>query len=256
MFDNVVSRFSRGQNNETDQGIFSDLYVNNRVGVLHEYSQDFDQYVAGDWTQTLNGGTAALVAGDGGLLALTSAVSVIASIQKNPAGFQLAKNFRTWGRVITQLDSLLGSTIFGLLNATATPFTGASQTDGAYFTSAVTTGEISFNVAVGGVISTVDTGVAIVAGSPFIASFYYDGGVYAAAPNGRVVYQLSGTGVTAKVRGEIAIPASGTIAAFPGAVNITPTLGVNASTAVARVLTTDLLYFAKDRANINATPAF
>jgi hypothetical protein len=256
MFDNVVSRFSKGANNETDQGIFSDLYVQNRVGTIHEYSQDFDQYVAGDWTTTLNGGSSALVAGDGGLLALTSAVSAIASIQKNPADFQLALGFRAWGRIMTQLDSLLGSTIFGLLNATTTPFTGASQTDGVYFTSAVTTGEISLNVAVGGVISTLDTGVAIVVGSPFTASFYYDGGVYAAAPNGRIVFQISGTGVTAKARGEIAVPASGTIAAFPGAVNITPTLGVNASTAVARVLTTDLLYFAKDRANINATPAF
>ena len=256
MFDNVVSRFSKGLNNETDQGIFSDLYVNNRVGVLHEFPEDFDKYAAGDWKLTLNGGTSALVAGDGGLHALTSAVSVIASIQKNPANFQLAKGFRAWGRIITQLDSLLGSTIFGLLNATTTPFTGASQTDGVYFTSAVTTGEISFNVAVGSVISTLDTGVAIVAGSPFTASWYYDGGAYAAAPNGRVVFQLSGAGVTAKTRGEIVVPTSGTIAAFPGAVNITPTLGVNASTAVARVLTTDLLYFAKDRANINATPAF
>jgi hypothetical protein len=255
MFDNVVSRFSKGLNNETDQGIFSDLYVNNRTGVLHEYSQDFDQYVAGDWTVT-GAGSAALAAGDGGLLALTSPVSTFQSMQKNPANFQFAKGFRSWGRILTQLDSLLGSTIFGLLNVTVTPFTGASQTDGIYFTSAVTTGEISLNVAVGGVISTLDTGTAIVVGSPFTASFYYDGGVYATAPNGRIVFQISGAGVTAKARGEIAVPASGTIAAFPGAVNITPTLGVNASTAVARVLTTDLLYFAKDRANINATPAF
>jgi len=255
MLDNVVSRFPKGLNNETDQGVFSDLYVTNRVGTVHEYTQHFDQYVAGDWTTTLNGGSAALVAGDGGLLALTSAVSAIASIQKNPANFQLAKGYRSWGRIVTQLDSLLGSTIFGLLNATTTPFTGASQTDGVYFTSAVTTGEISINVAVGGVISTLDTGVAIVVGSPFTASFYYDGGVYA-LPNGRVIFQLSGAGVTAKARGEILVPASGTISAFPGAVNIAPTIGVNASTAVARVLTTDLLYFAKDQSNINATPAF
>lgn len=261
MFDNVVSRFGPGLNNTTGlkggtNGIFSDLYVPDRIGKVHEYSQDFDQYIAGDWTQTLNGGSAALVAGDGGLLALTSAVSVIASIQKLPAAFQLAKGFRAWGLVTTQLDSLLGSTIFGLLNATTTPFTGASQTDGIYFTSAVTTGEISVNVAVGGVISTVDTGAAIVVGSPFTAAFYYDGGVYAAAPNGRIVWQISGAGVSANVRGEILVPASGTIAAFPGAVNITPTLGVSASTAVARVLTTDRIYAAKDRENINATPIF
>jgi hypothetical protein len=228
------------------------------LGKVHEYSNDFDTFLgatATDWTETLNGGTAALVAGDGGLLALTSAASVIASIQKNPANFQLALGFRSWGFMGLQLDSLLGSIIAGLLNVTTTPFTGASQTDGVYFTSAVTTGELSLNVAVGGVISTLDTGVHIVAGSPFTAAWYYDGGDYY-VPTGRIVFQVTGAGVSANARGEILVPASGTIAAFPGATNIAPTLGVSASTAVARVLTSDYLYFAKDRANINATPAF
>jgi hypothetical protein len=260
MFDNAVSRFGPGLNNVvggngSTNGILSDLYVPDRIGKVHEYANDFDSYNATDWTVT-GAGTAALVAGDGGLLNITSAVSAFQSIQDNPAAYQLAKGFRAWFQSRVALDSLLGNIIAGILNVTATPFTGASQTDGAYFLSAVTTGALSFNVAVGGVIASVATGVSLVAASQAVLSWYYDGGVYAAAPLGRVVWEASGAGVTANARGEIAIPASGTISAFPGAVNIASVLGVNASTAVARVLTVDSLYTAKDRTNILVTPAF
>lgn len=255
MLDNALSRFPKGLNNESDQGIFSDLYLPFRVGKVHEYPNDFDQFTAGDWTST-GAGSAALTAGDGGLLLLTSPVSTFQSLQKLPANFQLAKGFRSWYQTRVTLDSFLGTIIAGLLNVTATPFTGASQTDGAYFLSAVTTGLLSFNVAVGGVIASVATGVGLVAASQAALSWYYDGAVYASAPLGRVIWEVTGAGVTASARGEIAVPASGTITAFPGAVNLSETWGVNASTAAARVLTIDSVYAAKDRANINATPAF
>ena len=262
MFDNVVTRFGPGLNNETNakggsNGLLSDLYVPNRIGKVHEFSIDFDapSYDATDWTQQLNAGTIALVAGDGGLLALTSAVSAITSQELNPANFQLAKGLRTWYKTVVSVDAVLGLTINGLLNATATPFTAGSQTDGAFFLSDAT-GALSFVVAVGGVKTTVAVGASLVAGQFASLGWYYDGGCYAAAPLGRVVYEVTGPGVTATVRGEVAIPASGTIAAFPGAVNIGPVMGVSASTAVARILTVDYVYAAKDRDNINASPNF
>lgn len=255
MFDNRVTRYTPGLNSSTDQGIFSDLYLQDRMGKVHEYSNDFDQFVAADWVNT-GAGTAALVAGDGGLLAITSAVSVFQSLQKTPANYQMTKNFRTWFRAQASLDSIVGNILAGLLNVTVTPFTGASQTDGAYFLSVVTTGVLTFNVAAGGVISSVNTGVVLVNAALANLAFYYDGAVYPSAPFGRVVWEVSGPGVSANARGAIAVPAAGTIAAFPGAVNLTPTLAVNAPTAVARLLTVDSLYVAKDRSNINATPAF
>lgn len=258
MFDNQVTRFGPGLNNETaingdTNGLFSDLYVQNRIGKVHEYSNDFDQYVANDWVVT-GVGTAALIAGDGGLLQITSPVSTFQSLQKGPAAFLLAKNFRAWGLATVNLDSLLGTIIAGLLNVTTTPFTGASQTDGIYFLSTVTTGALSFNIAVGGTITSVNTGVNLVAGSAANLAWYYDGAVYAAGqPNGRVVWSISGAGVSAPARGEIAVAAAST---FPGATLVTPTLSVNASTAVARNLVVDRVYFAKDRSNINASPVF
>jgi hypothetical protein len=272
MFDNATTRLYPAMNNVRDTVIFSDFPVPDRIDVIHEYPQDFDDYFgpattaaspAGGWTLSGAGGTAALVAGDGGILSVVAAVSTFAAVQKTPAAFPMSKGKRAWFTTQMNVDSVLGLVIAGLLNATATPFTGASQTDGAYFLS-TNTGALSFNVAVGGVISSVNilgpTGAAIALVPGAVAnanlSFYYDGGNYAAAPLGRVVWQVDGPGVTANARGEIAIPAAGTIAAFPGAVNLAPIVGVSASTAVARTLLTDKLYAAKDELNILSTPPF
>lgn len=248
MFDNGVTRFPPGLTNARENGILSDMYVPDRIGRVHEYTNDFDAYAAADWTQQLNAGTIALTAGDGGLLALTSAAGAIVTQEKAPANFTLALGLRAWFRGIAEVDNVLGLIVLGMMNATATPFTGASQTDGVFMLTD-NTGAISIVVAVGGVLTTVVTGVSVVAGQFFTFSWYWDGGCYAAAPNGRIVYELTGT--SANVRGAIPAPAN-----FPGATAIGPVMGVSASTAVARVLTVDLIYAAKDRANINATPAF
>lgn len=252
MFDNSVSRFAQGQTNTRDQGIMSDLYVNDRIGKIHEYSQDFDQFIAGDWTVTLGGGSQALIAGDGGINQLQSAASAATLIQKTPANYQLAKTFRTWGRFTSQIDSILGAVFHGLVNATVAPFTPANVTDGIYMLTDGT-GAVSFAIAVGGVRTIVAANVLLVAAAQYQYSFYYDGAVYASAPNGRVVHELSGPGVSAKVRIAQVVPAGN---AFPGAVNLAPISGVNATTAVARTMLLDTIWVAKDRANINATQAF
>lgn len=261
MFDIKVTRYPGGITNLVDSSIFSDMYVEDRASKIHEYLQDFDQYVAADWVNT-GAGSAALTAGDGGLLLLSSAVSAFQSLQKTPAAFQNVKGFRTWGRVTAALDSLVGNILAGLLNVTVTPFTGASQTDGIYFTSAPTTGLLTGNVAVGGAIvsasmvGTNGTQVALVAGAQANLAWYYDGGCYSAAPNGRIIFDASGPGVTSRSRISIPIPASGSGSAFPGTTLVTPTLAVNAPTAVVRTLTVDLAWAFKDRTNPNAPPLF
>lgn len=250
MFDNTVTRLPPGVNIHKDNATFSDMYVPDRINKIHEYSQDFDQYIAADWVQTLNGGSAALQAGDGGLLLLTTVASNFASVAKTPANFQLARGFRAWYRATLTVDALVGLTLNGALNATATPFTVGSQTDGIFFLTS-NTGAVSIVVAVGAVQVVTATGVSIVAGQPATFAWYYDGGCYGQAPNGRVVWSTSVNGII--TRGVVNIPASGTIAAFPGAVNISPITAVSASTAVIRTLSTDMLYLAKDRVNPNTT---
>ncbi len=248
MFDNGVTRYPPGLNNARENGMFSDMYVPERIQRVHEYANDFDQFVVGDWTQQLNGGAIALAAGDGGLITLTSAASAITSQQKNPGAWTLAAGLRTWYMMRAAVDNVLGLLFLGLANNTATPFTAGNITDGVYMLTD-NAGNVSVVVAVGGVKTTVATGVKVVGGQQFVFSAYWDGACYGAAPNGRVVYELTGT--SAPVRGGIAAPAN-----FPGATVLTQQMGVSASTAAARVLTVDALYTAKDRSNINATPAF
>lgn len=263
MFDNRVTRLSPGTNNVKENSVFSDMFVNDRIGKVHEYSQDFDQYIAADFTVTLGGGAVAQVAGDGGLLTLTTAVSAATIVQKTPAAFQLAKGLRAWGRFMVSVDSILGATILGLINATAAPFTAANITDGIYLLTDGT-GAVSLILAVAGAKTTLASGITLIGGGVFVFDWYYDGAVYAAAqPNGRVIYELRNlpgftAGVSANFRGEIGggNAAQFMPAAFPGAVNLSPIVAVNATTAVARVLTVDTIYVAKDRTNVNASTAF
>lgn len=253
MFSNIVTRYPNGVTNARETSILSDISIEDRIGRFHSYEQDFDQYIATDYTLTLNGGAVAAIAGDGGLITLTTAVSALTSLQKTPAAFVTAKNFIEIGSFVATVDNLLGLVFAGVLNVTATPFTGASQTDGIYFTTA-TTGVITANIAVGGVItSVVMPNTLLVAGSPASFTFYYDGALYPAAPNGRVIFDVSGAGVTASSRTEIIVP---TASVFPGATVTTPTVAVSATTAAARTLTLDRVWVAKARQNPNASPVF
>jgi hypothetical protein len=252
MYDTQVTRFKGGLINASDSGIFSDLYIPERITKMHEYPQDFDQFIAADWTLTLNAGTAALAAGDGGLLLLTTVASNFVSVQKTPTHYVLQKGFRSWFQARLNVDNILGAVIAGLINVTAAPFTPANITDGIYFLTDGT-GALSGIVAVGGVKTTVALGSLLVGGSLATLSWYYDGGVYAAAPNGRIIFEVKGAGVSVSARGSVVLPAGTT---FPAATNLTTTVGVSATTAAVRTLSVDLLYPIKDRENINATPAF
>jgi hypothetical protein len=263
MFDNQVTRFYPGATDSRETGIFSDIYALDRTSKLIEYLNDFFDYAgpaaagtSGGFTLT-GAGSAARVAGDSGLLNVVSPVSTFQSLQKDLADFVMVSGFRSWFKFIGKLDSLLANTIVGMVNVTAAPFTAGQITDGIWFTTDVTTGQVKGNVAVAGAVQTLDLGVQIIAGQFYQLAYYHDGEAYNIAPNGRVVFEVTTAptslvaGVSAPGRGEIA-----PIAAFPGATGLVQTMAVNASTAVARTLTADLFYISKDRSNINATPPF
>lgn len=254
MFDNQVSRNQNGANNTRDTETFSDQYVEDRTKV-HEYNNDFDEWNTANYTiSNLNAGTTfTAVAGDGGIIqAITSAtINSFYSAQNVRADYLMQLGYRCFFEFLLSVDSALANLIAGLLNITATPFTGGSQTDGIYLTNVGTA--LSVTVAVGGVKTTVATGAVLNPGLANYLSFkaYWDGGIYAAAPAGRIIWELAGAGVVAPVRGEIAAPAG-----FPSATNLTPTWGVQDSTAVARTMNIDLFSVIKDRVNVLATPTF
>lgn len=107
----------------------------------HTFFDDFDRYVAGDWTVTVVGTTptAALTAVDGGALLLTVSAADNDSIQlqKATAGFTLAAGHQAWFKArfkvsdATQSDFVIGlnvvdTTLMGAVD-------GAGNTDGIFF---------------------------------------------------------------------------------------------------------------------------
>jgi len=266
MFDNRIDRFGDpkgggGVNSDHESGFFSDLPFSTPAP-YHAYFNDFDTYAAGDWTvTTVTSGspTQALTAANGGVLALTNTTgtSDSTSFQLKNASFQLASGLRCWGKMTVKVSSTAPNLILGLANSTTTPFSGF--TDGIWLSNVATalTVQILANSGTAQTL-TASTGAVptLVAGSYFTFTWYYDGGVYSAGGQsgpqyGRVVMELSGAGVSAAWRNEIACGST-----FPYTTLLTPTLALQNTTGIASVLSVDQVYVVEDRTSILATPTF
>ena len=266
MFDNQVTRQQYGNVNLRDTDILSDQPIQDS-SLYHQYYNDFDDYVAANWTVTqIGAGTApALAAGDGGIITMITGATAKNSIsnQKLFPSFSTQLGVRFWGRIVFSVDSLLANVIIGKTNSTTTPYTGGQITDGVYLTTTGGTGVVKFNVAASGTITTVTTTTSLVAGLGNYCRFswYWDGGIYAAAPSGRVVCQvdgwptLGGSGVTAPARAEFGGSSANALpAGYPTATNTTMQFDVQANTAAARTMNVDMIQFTKERYNILTTP--
>lgn len=101
---------------------------------LHTYFNDFDTYLASDWTVTETGtATQALTAGDGGLLLITnSAADNDASFsQLTVASFLAAAGKKMFFKIRCQVsDATQSDMIFGLAGTDTTPL---DDTDGIFF---------------------------------------------------------------------------------------------------------------------------
>lgn len=156
--------------------------------------EDFNQYVAGDWTvtNTTTHQTIGLVAGNGGLISTvggaSSVTNDIGAIQANPLNFNIATNTITATAPPTQLawfytafkattaanDQLL----VGVTSSNAT----LAPTDGIYFNKAAGSTNITFVVRksstslAASAYSTGTTTVATLANATFVRlGWYYDG---------------------------------------------------------------------------------
>lgn len=261
MFDNQVSRNQWGQTNSRESATFSDMPLQDE-SALHWFIDDFDYYsgpvtatTTNGYTLSGTGATAALAALDGGAVNLIGATTgFIATYQRSQGNFQLAAGRRAWFSALLALDTLANSEqlLAGMYNVTTTPFTGGQITDGVWFSTATGTGEISINVAQNGTVTTVDTGQQIVAAKQATLKWYYTGGIYPQDPtNGKIVWEVSGAGVSAAARGSVNAPAN-----FPKAnLLVTPSVGIKA-TAATPTLTLDLWLGVEDRISPLATPVF
>jgi hypothetical protein len=262
MLDLQITRSQFGFNNTRDTELFSDQPVDDWTK-NHNYFQDFDDYfgpvapgTAGGFTLSGAGSTVTQPNVDGGVISINAAASTATSLQKQ-GHFSIKAGLRTFIRQLISVDNVLGLVLAGTTNVTATPFTGGQLTDGVWFSS-TNTGALSFNVAVGGVVTTNSCGVSLIGGGFATLGAYWDGALYAAhQPNGAIVWECGPppfgvtSGITANARGSVPAPVN-----FPGATLLAFLSGVNPSTAAARALQVDYWYGLKDRTNFTQTPPF
>lgn len=266
MFDQTLTRFGNatgggGVSSSTPNGFTSDLSFP-PLTAYHSFFTDFDSYASADWTATTvtsGSPTQALVAANNGVLAITNTngTSDSTSFQLKNASFQLAAGLRAWGRYVFKVSSTAPNLFMGLANTTTTPI--AAVTDGIWLSSVGTALTVNM-VANSGTAQTLTASTGsvptLVANQYLTFSWYYDGAVYSAGGQtgpqyGRVVFQLTGAGVSASWRNEIACSST-----FPFTTLMTPQMALQNTTAIASVLSVDALWVIEDRTSILATPTF
>jgi hypothetical protein len=202
--------------------------------LFHTYFNDFDTYVAGDWTvtETDSGATQALTAGDGGLLLITNtaADNDLVALQKNPAAFTFTAGKKTFFRCRFKVsDATQSDLVFGLQVVDTTPL---DVTDGIYFLKADGAATVDFicrkNASTG---STSAAAVATMANDTFIElGFYYDG-------QSKVAYEVNGSVLGSLDASSTYLPDT----------TCTVSFALQNGEAVAKTMTVDYVYVAKER---------
>lgn len=230
---NEVTRFPNGVNNSQLDKIFSSMPFLDPTK-YHIYDNDFDQYVAGDWTVTeTQDASQALTAGDGGQLSLvnTAADDDVNQIQKLPAAFLPVIGKKLFMLCRVSVSDLVQSDVaVGLINASADATVLANSVDGIFFLKADGAASVSvysrLDNAAGSVTAVVGN---LVAG-------FNDLGIYYNGVD-RVYYSLNGA-----VLGYLTVSA----ATFPNAIT-TVTASLKNGEAAAKTLIVDRLYVAAER---------
>jgi hypothetical protein len=202
--------------------------------LFHQYFQDFDTYVAGDWTvtETDAAATQALTAGDGGLLLVTNtaADNDLVALQKTPAAWTFTAGKKTFFRCRFKVSNATESDlVIGLQVVDATPL---DVTDGVYFLKADGSTNVAIiarkNATTG---SNTATAITTLADDTFIElGWCYDG-------QSTIAYEVNGT-----VLGSV----SGSSSYLPDT-TCTVSFALQNGNAVSRTMTVDYIFVAKER---------
>lgn len=227
------TRFPYGLTNVGETDLFADM-VQPDPTLFHTYFNDFDTYVAGDWTvtETDSGATQALTAGDGGLLLITNtaADNDLVALQKNPAAFTFTAGKKTFFRCRFKVsDATQSDLVFGLQVVDSTPL---DVTDGIYFLKADGAATVNFicrkNASTGSITA---SAVATMADDTFIElGFYYDG-------QSSVAYEVNGSVLGSLDASSTYLPDT----------TCTVSFALQNGEAVAKTMTVDYVYVAKER---------
>lgn len=230
MADIINTRFPNGLTNVGESSSLADLGMPSPTK-FHSYMEDFDYYVAGDWTvtETDSGATQALTDGDGGLLLVTNtaADNDLVGIQKKGESFRFASGKKLFFEARFKVsDATQSDLAIGLQITDTTPL---DITDGVFFIKADGSTSVSFSVEKNNTATTT-TAVATMANDTFITlGFNYDGGsVMQYCVNGVV----AGTSVTTNL---------------PDDEDLTISFALQNGEAVAKTMTVDYIFVAKER---------
>ena len=226
----TTTRFPNGVTNVGEQSLFAEL-GQPAATIFHTYFEDFDYYTAGDWTvtETDAGATQALTDGDGGLLLITNtaADNDLVSLQKKGESFRFATGKALFFEARFKVsDATQSDVVIGLQITDTTPL---DVTDGVFFIKADGAATVDFRVEKNNTATTASA-MATMADDTYIRlGFYYDG---VSAVQYFVNGSIAGSSVTTNL---------------PDDEDMTITIAIQNGEAVAKTMTVDYVYVAKER---------
>jgi len=226
----LVTRFPNGVTNVGEDSPFADLTMPAPTK-FHTYYEDFDYYVAANWTvtETQAGATQALTDGDGGLLLITNTAADddLVALQKVGESYRFASGKELFFEARLKVsDATQSDVVIGLQITDATPL---NVTDGVFFIKADGSTSVSLLVEKDNTATTTSS-VATMANNTFISlGFYYDG---ASSIQYFVDGVVKGTSVTTNL---------------PDDEDMTVSIALQNGEAVAKTMTVDYVFVAKER---------
>ena len=224
-----TTRFPNGVTNVGEDTIFAAL-GQPAPTKFHTYWEDFDYYTAGDWTVTATdpGATQALTDGDGGLLLVTNTAADddLVALQKVGESFRFASGKKLWFEARLKVsDATQSDLTVGLQITDTSPL---DVTDGVFFIKADGSTAVTLRVEKNNTASTASVGN--MADDTFITlAFYYDG-------VSQVQYAVNGV-----VGGAVATTN------LPDDEDLTVSFALQNGEAVAKTMTVDYIFVAKER---------
>lgn len=211
----------------------------------HIFQTDFDQFPANDWTSSGVGTpTAALVAGNGGVLAIgtSAAASDTTLLTKNPTAFAITAGYQAAFFTRVAIDNIAQNSTWVIGMTAGTPL---APTDGIYFTKAAAALTLVGNIRKAGVSTTVAVPLSgsniIIAATYLTIGWWYDG--RNAGPNGASVQFFAGTSTPADFFDSVSSYYTG-LASITDMTNlpvvgITPNFSLQTNTANVRTMSID-----------------
>lgn len=234
----TLTRFPSGVTNKPENDIWGGgMPFPDAFRAFHAYVEDFDYFLAADWTvtETQAGATQALLAGNNGLLALVNSAADddVNQIQKIAASFLPIVGKRLFLAARFMLDDVTQSDFaIGLINASADATVLANSVDGIFFLKADDAATVTLYSRQDNTTGSVNSGaIATLVNATMVElACYYDGG-------DRIYYAVNGT-----VGGYITVSS----ALLPNA-NVTPTFALKNGSAAARTATVDYMFAFQER---------